>query len=110
MKRSPNISAREPAQPAPVTAVNADAKVGNLIADPAFRHEIEALHRLGPRVTGELIADLARRYGPEVRTCMSAFAHLDPEALAELDALLWPPLPVYLVREAGDLINSYGST
>jgi hypothetical protein len=73
---------------------------GNLIADPAFRHEIEALHRLGPRVTGELIVDLVRRHGPEVRARMVTFAALDPEALAALDALLWPPLPIYRVQVA----------
>jgi hypothetical protein len=73
---------------------------GNLIADLAFRHEIEASHRLGPRVTGELIVDLVRRYGPEVRARMVTFAALDPEALAALDALLWPPLPIYRVQVA----------
>ena len=73
---------------------------GNLIADPAFRRQVEALHRLGPRVTGELIADLARRYGPEVRARMVTLAALDTEALAAIDALIWPPLPIYLVRVA----------
>jgi hypothetical protein len=73
---------------------------GNLIADLAFRHEIEALHRLGPRVTGELIVDLVRCHGPEVRSRMVTFAALDPEALAALDALLWPPLPIYRVQVA----------
>jgi hypothetical protein len=38
---------------------------GNLIADPAFRHEIEALHRLGPRVTGELIVDWSAATAPK---------------------------------------------
>jgi len=70
------------------------------IADPAFRREIEALHRLGPRVTGELIAELAHRHGPDVRATMGQFAALDPETLAALDALLWPPLPLYRVQVA----------
>jgi hypothetical protein len=31
---------------------------------------------------------------------MVTFAALDPEAMAALDALLWPPLPIYRVQVA----------
>jgi hypothetical protein len=72
----------------------------NLIADLSFRREIESLHKLGPRVTGELIAELVHRHGPEVRTTMTTFAALDRDVLEAVDALIWPPLPLLVVREA----------
>ena len=70
----------------------------DLIYDHGFRREINALHQLGLRVTGEVIAELMHRHGPEVRATMSSFAALDRETLAELDALLWPPVPLVIVR------------
>ena len=69
----------------------------SLTADLSFRRQVEALHRLGPRVTGELIAELAHRHGSEVRDTMARFAALDPAVLAALDALLWPPIPLHFV-------------
>jgi hypothetical protein len=71
-----------------------------LFAEHAFRREINALHELGPRVTGELIAELVHRHGPEVRATMTTFAALDPETLAAIDALIWPPLPLLVVPAA----------
>ena len=71
-----------------------------LTSDLAFRREIESLHRLGPRVTGELIAELVHRHGPEVRATMTTFAALDRDVLEAVDALIWPPLPLFAVREA----------
>ncbi len=68
-----------------------------LVDDVVFRREIDALHKLGPRVTGELIAELAHRHGPDVRLTMTTFAALDVETLAALDALLWPALPLHAV-------------
>jgi hypothetical protein len=69
----------------------------DLIYDYGFRREINALHQLGPRVTGELIAELVHRHGPEARSTMASFAALDHGTLAELDALLWPRLPLHVV-------------
>jgi hypothetical protein len=51
-------------------------------------------------VTGELIAELVHRHGPEVRTTMTTFAALDRDVLEAVDALIWPPLPLLVVREA----------
>ncbi len=73
----------------------------DLIVDPAFRREVEALYRLGPRVTGELIAELVHRHGPNVQAALTRFATLDPEVLKALDALLWPPLPLHSVPLQG---------
>lgn len=73
-------------------------KYTSLITDASFRREIEDLYRLGPRVTGELIAELAHRYGDEVRTTLASFAELDVDALKAIDALLWPPMPLTIVR------------
>ena len=56
-----------------------------MISDPAFRREIEALYRLGPRVTGELIAELIHRHGPGVRARLAVFANLDVDAAAGSD-------------------------
>ena len=72
----------------------------DLIGDVAFRREVEALHGLGPRVTGELIAELVHRHGHDVRSTMATFAALDPETLAALDALIWPPMPLLVVPVA----------
>lgn len=72
----------------------------NLIGDVRFRRQVDRLHRLGPRVTGELIAELIHRHGDGVQATLAQFADLDPDILAELDALLWPPLPLHVVRAA----------
>ena len=77
-----------------------DRRRPDLIAEHAFRGEINALHGLGPRVTGELIAELVHRHGPEVRSTMAIFAALDIETLAALDALIWPPMPLLVVPVA----------
>jgi hypothetical protein len=72
----------------------------NLIADRGFRREVEAVHRLGPRITGELLAELVHRHGPGVRSTMTMFAALDPDVLEALDAVLWPPMPLHVVQAA----------
>ncbi len=77
-----------------------DHRRPDLIAEHAFRREINALHKLGPRVTGELIAELVHRHGPEVRSTLATFAALDVETLAALDALIWPPMPLHVVPVA----------
>lgn len=97
---SPEAEKMAPSYHQPSQQRNATARRGSLIAEPAFQREIESLHRLGPRLTGELIAELAHRHGPEVLTTMAGFAALDPDTLAALDALIWPPLPLHMVRAA----------
>jgi hypothetical protein len=78
----------------------ADRRSANLIGNPAFRREVDSLHKLGPRITGELLAELIRHHGPDVRATLATFAALDPGILAGLGALLWPPLPLHAVQVA----------
>ena len=55
-----------------------------IVADLRFRHHVERLHRFGPRVASELLAEVGAEHG--IRTIvdqkLARFAELDPETVA----------------------------
>ncbi len=70
-----------------------------VVADMKFHRQVEHLHRLGPRVLGELLTEIG-----EQRLCRTyleqrvrRYAEIDPEHLATLDAEHFPRPPIYEV-------------
>ena len=70
-----------------------------IVSDMRFRREVKRLHRLGPRVLAELLAELAaeRNIRVLVERKIDKYTELDPEVLeAAGGAGFWP----FPVREA----------
>ena len=93
----------------PPTSANANEALGfrhigpvaaEIVADVRFRHHVERLHRLGPRVTGELLAEIAAERG--IRTIidvkLARYAALDPEVTAAIGGSYFWPVPLTAVR------------
>ncbi len=73
----------------------------DLVANLIFQRNVEKLHALGPRVVGELLAEIG-----EQRACrtfidqrLEAYAALDAKNLRELDGTQFPRPPLYGVKE-----------
>ncbi len=71
-----------------------------IAGDLWFHRQVEHLHRLGPRVLGELLTEIG-----EQRLCRTyleqrvrRYVEIDPEHLAALDAEHFPRPPIYEVR------------
>ena len=70
-----------------------------IVADLRFRRQVERLHDLGPRATGELLAEIG-----EQRACrtfidgrLEAYARLDPDVIRELNGDKFPRPPLHRV-------------
>jgi hypothetical protein len=63
------------------------------------QRNVERIHRLGPRVTFELIDELDRhhRLGDDLDERLARYARLDPLVLAALGADRFPSPPLYPV-------------
>jgi hypothetical protein len=74
--------------------VQASARLGDQ-RERRFRHDVEALHRLGPRVLYEALAELgARRFcRTEIEELAARYAEADPETIRVLGADRWPAWP-----------------
>ena len=70
-----------------------------VVADLAFRRKIKRLHRLGPRVIGELLAELgAERSGQTViDKKLDTYATLGPEAIEAAGGDKFWPVPIHEV-------------
>ena len=71
----------------------------SVVADLQFRRDVERLHRLGPRVVYELLAEigeqrLCRTY---VKQRVQRYSEIDPDHLATLDSDTFPRPPLYEV-------------
>lgn len=71
-----------------------------IVADLRFRRQVEHLHRLGPRVVGELLAEVSAERG--IRTLvdqkLSRYAEIDLEALEAAGAGDFWPAPLHEVK------------
>jgi len=70
------------------------------IGSARWERQIEHLHRLGPRVFGELLAEIAAVTGQHVRVVglVEEYAALDPAALRVVGGDRFPPMPLGVVR------------
>jgi hypothetical protein len=67
-----------------------------LCLDPRFRQLPNRLWPFGPRLTGELLLEIAAAHGLEadVLDRLERFARIDPALVARRDERDWPPLPL----------------
>ncbi len=77
-----------------------DEVVDDLVGELRFHRQVEKLHRLGPRATGELLAEIGEQRGIRtfIDTRLRAYAALDPEVVRELDGDEFPRPPLYEVK------------
>ena len=70
------------------------------IGSPRFERQIERLHRLGPRVFGELLAEIAAAAGQHVRVVdlVEEYAELDPEIVRAVGGDRFPPTPLVAIQ------------
>ena len=75
--------------------------VEDLVADLRFHRQVEKLHRLGPRATGELLLEIAECLGCRsfVDQRLKAYAAHDPKVVKALDGDRFPRPPLYLLSK-----------
>ncbi len=68
--------------------------------DLRFRRQVEHLHRLGPRATAELLAEIGAERGITtiIDRKLERYAELDPEAMAAAGGGDFWPAPMHEVR------------
>lgn len=73
--------------------------VTDLVDDLKFHHQVERLHRLGPRASGELLLEIAECLGTRtfIDRRLKAYAALDPDVVKELGANEFPRPALYEV-------------
>jgi hypothetical protein len=78
-----------------------DEVVEDLVADLRFHREVERLHRLGPRATGELLLEIAECLAARsfVDERVKAYVALDPKVVKALGADRFPTPPIYPVAK-----------
>lgn len=71
-----------------------------LIESPRFRWLVTRVHRLGPRVVGELLAEIAGAHmlRIDIEQRLERYSRLDPEVLRALGADRFPTNPLRLVK------------
>ncbi len=77
-----------------------------IVADMKFRRQVERLHRLGPRVTAELLAEIGaeRSITTIIDKKLATYVELDPATVEAVGADFWPA-PLHLIRIAGSSGN-----
>ncbi len=68
-----------------------------VVADLRFRRQVLRLHRLGPRVTAELLAELGveRSIMTLIDGKLDRYTDLDPKTLEAAGGDGFPPLPIH---------------
>ena len=76
------------------------AVAAKVVADMRFRHRVQHLHRLGPRVTAEFLAELGaeRSIQTVIDQKLGTYAELDPETLGAAGGDQFPPAPIHGVE------------
>ena len=79
----------------PIGAVAAE-----IVADLKFRRDVERLHRLGPRVTAELLAELGaeRAIQTIIDRKLDTYVELDSEAIEVTGGDGFWPAPIHKVQ------------
>ncbi len=78
-------------------APSCGAACAALVADPHFRHQVELLCAKGPRLSAELLAEVAIEYDLEdaIRKKIARYLSIPDAALDVAGARDFPPLPMY---------------
>ena len=79
-----------------MTAVTETMVAADVVADLRFRRRVERLHRLGPRVTAELLAELGAELGVQtpIDQKLAAYVEIGPEALEAAGGDKFWPVPL----------------
>ncbi len=66
-----------------------------------FRRQVERLHRLGPRATAELLAEIGAERGIQtiIDRKVDTYVELDPEALEAAGGDDFSPVPIHGVEQ-----------
>ncbi len=72
----------------------------DLVGELRFHRQVEKLHRLGPRATGELLTEIGeqRKCRTFIDMRLRVYAALDPEVIRKLDGDEFPRPPLYEVK------------
>jgi len=73
----------------------------NLLRLLRRQREIEAVHRLGARVVGELLDEIARHHGigDDIDSRLARYANIDPRVLWVVGGDHFAALPIHLVND-----------
>ncbi len=71
-----------------------------VVADMKFRRQVLRLHRLGPRITAELLAEIGAERGITtiIDQKMEKYINIDPAALEATGGDQFPAVPIHAVR------------
>ena len=77
------------------------AKAAEIVADLKFRRQVIRLHRQGPRVLGEYLAEIAAERGIRVlvERKIDKYAELDPETVQATKGDTFSPIPIHEVQQ-----------
>ena len=70
--------------------------IGDVAARLRRQHQIEHLHRLGPRAVGELLYEVSE--GEDLDRALEAYGRLTPDMLEALAGDRFPPMPIHEVQ------------
>ena len=86
-----------------MSAVNEMMGPADVVADLRFQHLVKRLHRLGPRATAELLAELGseRSIGTAIDRKLATYAELEPEAIEAVGGDRFGPAPLREVPSNG---------
>ena len=86
-----------------VSAVTKMMVATDVVADLNFRRQVERLHRFGPRVTAELLAEIAaeRSIQTAIDQKLDRYTDLDPATIEAAGGSEFWPAPLHQIRIAG---------
>ncbi len=86
--------------PACGTLCSIGAIAAEIVADMRFRRQVLRLHRLGPRVTAELLAEIGaeRSIQTIIDKKLDTYVELDPEAIEATGGDKFWPVPIHGVE------------
>ena len=72
-----------------------------VVADLRRRRKVQRLHRQGPRVLGELLAEIGAERGIAtiIDKKLDTYTEIEPEALEAAGGDVFPPVPIHEVRK-----------
>ena len=83
-----------------MTAVNEMIGPADVVADLRFRRHVDRLHRLGPRATAELLAEIGaeRSIMTLIDKKLATYSSIEPEAIEAAGGDKFWPIPLREVK------------